>query len=62
VVVEQVQPHPVPDLKLQCTMVDVVVLASIFLSLEKTCVHFGEELVAVREQCVDRLSARCARL
>jgi hypothetical protein len=42
-------------------MVGVVVLAGVFLSLKKTDAHLGEELVAVREQRVNRLSARCAR-
>jgi hypothetical protein len=50
--VQQAQPHPVADGELHSAMMNVVVLAGVFLCLEKTGAHLVKEGVTIGEEGV----------
>ena len=51
--VEQTKPDPIPDGKLQSTVISIVMLACILLRLQEPVADFRKERVASREQIID---------
>ena len=47
------KPDPIPDGKLQSTVISIVMLACILLRLQEPVADFREERVASREQIID---------
>ena len=50
--------YPVPDGKLQCTVLGVVEASSVLLHLEEASVYLVQELIPVGQHGVDGLRAR----
>jgi hypothetical protein len=60
--VEQAEPHPVADGELHRAVMNIIVLAGVFLGLEKTAAHLVEEGVPISKEGVDGVGTSAALL